>query len=36
MRLATNTLIFDNRGTIVRIEGDMTQAQALRIANSMS
>jgi hypothetical protein len=36
MRLATNTLIFDNGGTIVRIEGDMTQAQALRIANSMS
>ena len=36
LRLATNTLIFDNNGTIVRIEGDMTKAQALQIASSMS
>jgi hypothetical protein len=36
MRLATNTLIFDNNGTIVRIEGDMTKAQALAIATSTS
>jgi hypothetical protein len=36
LRLATNTLIFDNNGTIVRIEGDMTKAQALEIATSMS
>ncbi len=34
LRLATNTLIFDNNGTIVRIEGDMTKAQALQIAAS--
>ena len=36
MRLATNTLIFDNGGTIVRIEGDLTKAQALEIAKSLS
>lgn len=36
VRLATNTLIFDHNGTIVRIEGDMTRAQALAIASSMS
>jgi hypothetical protein len=36
MRLATNTLIFDDNGTIVRIEGDMTKDQALQIAGSMS
>jgi len=35
LRLATNTLIFDHNGTIVRIEGDMTRAQALQIANSI-
>lgn len=36
MRLATNTLIFDNGGTIVRIEGDLMKAQALEIAKSLS
>jgi hypothetical protein len=36
MRLATNTLIFDNGGTIVRIEGDLTKAQALEIAKSLT
>jgi len=36
LRLATNTLIFDNNGTIVRIEGDMTKSQALEIASSLS
>jgi hypothetical protein len=36
MRLATNTLIFDNGGTVVRIEGDLTKAQALEIARSLS
>jgi hypothetical protein len=36
LRLATNTLIYDDSGTIVRIEGDMTKAQALRIASSMT
>jgi hypothetical protein len=36
MRLATNTLIFNNGGTIVRIEGDLTKAQALDIAKSLS
>jgi hypothetical protein len=35
LRLATNTLIFDDNGTIVRIEGDMTKAQALQIAGSL-
>ena len=35
MRLATNTLIFDHSGTIVRIEGNMTKAQALQIASSL-
>jgi hypothetical protein len=36
MRLATNTLIFDNGGTLVRVEGNMTKAQALEIARSLS
>jgi hypothetical protein len=36
LRLATNTLIFDDVGTIVRIEGDMTKAQALQIARSLT
>src|SRR5215467_1039900 len=36
LRLATNTLVFDDGGTVVRIEGDMTQAQALEIARSMT
>ena len=35
LRLATNTLIVDDGGTIVRIEGDMTKAQALQIASSL-
>ncbi len=35
MRLATNTLIFDNGGTVVRIEGDLTRAQALELAKSL-
>jgi hypothetical protein len=35
-RLATNTLIFDDNGTIVRIEGDLTKAQALAIAASLT
>lgn len=35
MRLATNTLIFDDGGTIVRIEGDLTKDQALQIGASM-
>ena len=36
LRLATSTLIFDDGGTIVRIEGDMTKAQALQIASSLA
>ena len=36
LRLATNTLIFDDNGTLVRIEGDMTKAQAIEIARSMT
>ncbi len=35
MRLATNTLIFDMGGTVVRIEGNLTKAQALQIAASL-
>jgi len=35
LRLATNTLIFEDGGTIVRIEGDVTKAQALQIASSI-
>jgi hypothetical protein len=36
MRLATNTLILDYGGTVVRIEGDLTKAQALQIAESLA
>ena len=35
MRLATNTLVIDVGGTIVRIEGKLTKAQALDIAASL-
>jgi hypothetical protein len=35
-RLATNTLLIDVDGTIVRIEGDLTKDQALQIAASLS
>jgi hypothetical protein len=35
MRLATNTLILDEAGTIVRIEGNLTKAQAVQIATSL-
>ena len=35
MRLAANTLVFDDNGTIVRIEGAMTKAQALKLAGSL-
>lgn len=35
MRLAANTLILDDNGTIVRIEGNLTKAQALDIAGSL-
>jgi hypothetical protein len=35
MRLATDTLILDNAGTIVRIEGNLTRNQALQIASSL-
>jgi len=35
MRLATNTLIFVKDGTVIRIEGDLTEAQALQIASTM-
>jgi len=34
LRLATNTLVFDDNGTVVRIEGDMSRDQALKIAAS--
>jgi hypothetical protein len=36
MRLATNTLIIDDNGTVIRIEGDLTKAQALGIAASLT
>ncbi len=36
LRLATNTLLIDDGGTIVRIEGDLTKAQAFQIAASLS
>jgi hypothetical protein len=36
LRLATNTLIIDDNGTVIRIEGDLTKAQALEIAASLS
>ena len=35
LRLATNTLIIDDNGTVIRIEGNMTKAQALQIAISL-
>jgi len=35
LRLATNTLILDDGGTIVRIEGDLTRSQALQIATTL-
>jgi hypothetical protein len=35
LRLATNTLLIDDNGTVVRIEGDMTKQQALQIASSL-
>ena len=35
LRLATNTLVFDDGQTVVRIEGDMTREQALQIAGAM-
>jgi len=35
MRLATNTLVFEDNGTVVRIEGNMTKDQALQIAQSL-
>jgi hypothetical protein len=36
LRLATNTLIIDEGGTIVRIEGDLTRQQALDLAASLA
>jgi hypothetical protein len=36
LRLATNTLVIDDGGTIVRIEGHMTKAQALPIAGTLA
>ena len=36
LRLATNTLVIDDGGTIVRIEGRMTKAQALQLAGSLA
>jgi hypothetical protein len=35
-RLATNTLLIDDGGTIVRIEGNLTKAQAFQIAASLA
>jgi len=36
LRLATNTLLIDDNGTIVRIEGDITKAQAFELAASLT
>jgi hypothetical protein len=36
LRLATNTLLIDDNGTVVRIEGNLTKTQALGIAASLS
>ena len=36
LRLAANTLLIDKGGTILRIEGDLTKGQALKIAASFS
>jgi hypothetical protein len=36
LRLATNTLMLDFEGTVIRIEGDLTKAQALEIAQSLA
>lgn len=36
LRLATNTLLINDGGTIVRIEGDLTKDQALQLAASLS
>jgi len=36
LRLAANTLLIDEGGIIVRIEGDLTKVQALEIAASLS
>jgi hypothetical protein len=35
VRLAANTLILDDSGTVIRIEGNLTKAQALEIAASL-
>ncbi len=35
VRLAANTLILDYGGTVIRIEGNLTRAQALEIAGSL-
>ncbi len=36
LRLATNTLLIDVGGTVIRIEGNLTKAQALQIAASLA
>ena len=36
LRLATNTLLINKDGTVVRIEGDLTKAEALEIAASLA
>ncbi len=36
LRLATNTLLIDEGGLVIRIEGDLTKAQAVEIAASLT
>jgi hypothetical protein len=36
LRLATNTLILDDGGTVVRVEGDMTKQQAIDVGRSLT
>jgi len=36
LRLATNTLVFDDGGTVIRIEGDLSEQQAIDIGRSIA
>jgi hypothetical protein len=36
LRLATNTLVFDDAGTVVRIEGELSKQQAIDIGRSLA
>ena len=36
LRLATNTLVIDEEGTIIRIEANETESQALQLASTLT